>query len=66
LQTRDYTWLTILTRKEVLAMGNLFIGLCLGFAGKRILKEIFRLIHKFGLDKKIKSSWAEIVNDQDQ
>jgi len=47
-------------------MGNLFIGLCLGFAGKRILKEIFRLIHKFGLDKKIKSSWAEIVNDQDQ
>lgn len=33
-------------------MGNLVIGVCIGFAAKRIIRHVIRLVRKTGLDKK--------------
>lgn len=44
-------------------MGNLLIGICIGFAAKRIIRHIIRLVRKTGLDKKIKSFYQESIKD---
>lgn len=46
-------------------MGNLVIGVCIGFAAKRIIRHVIRLVRKTGLDKKLKAFYQESTKDLD-
>lgn len=44
-------------------MGSLLIGICIGFAAKRIIRYSIRLVRKTGLDKKLKAFYQESTKD---